>query len=219
MLGRLQFHAERARGSLFFVPAMFVLAALAAAAAMLRVDAYLSESVVRLPPFLESTTESARSLLSTIAAATITVAGVVFAITLVSIQLASSQFSPSVIPGFLRDSRQQRVMGLAVGTFAYSLVVLRAVRGPTESGLQFIPHASSALSLVLAIVTILALIAFLDRSARTMQVGSIIHRLTSETTRRIRELYPDRAGRPQVSLDETERPSGDGHLVRATASG
>jgi uncharacterized membrane protein len=220
MLKRLRFHAERARTSLFFVPVVFVVVAVAAAGAMLRLDVSLAETDVRLPAVLQTTTESARSLLSTIASATITVAGVVFAITLVSIQLASSQFSPRVIPGFLRDSRQQRVMGLAVGTFAYSLVVLRAVRGPDEVGPGFIPHLSSVLSLVLAIVTIVALIAFLDRSASTMQVGNIVHRLTLETIGRIRELYPNRANEaPAPERSAFERPAGAGHVVRATTSG
>lgn len=172
---------------------------------------------MRLPTFLQTTPESARSLLSTVAAATITVAGVVFAITLVSIQLAASQFSPRVIPGFLRDSRQQRVMGLAVGTFAYCLVVLRAVRGSSEAGAAFVPHVSSGLSLVLAIVTIVALVAFLDRSARTMQVGHIIHQVTEETTRRIRDLYPLTAGESPAA--DPTLPSGSGHGVKALASG
>jgi uncharacterized membrane protein len=145
----------------------------------------------------------------------------VFAITLVSIHLAASQFSPRVIPGFLRDSRQQRVMGLAVGTFAYCLVVLRTVRGSSEIGLAFIPHVSSALSLPLAIVTIIALVAFLDRSARTMQVGHIIHQLTQETTRRARNLYTYRAGEtPATALVETAFPPGKhGSPLLATASG
>ena len=195
MLDRLRVRAERTRASLFFVPALFVGVAIAVAGAMLQVDVSLSDRSAQLPTFLQTTPDSARNLLSTVASATITVAGVVFAITLVSIQLAASQFSPRVIPGFLRDSRQQRVMGLAVGTFTYCLVVLRAVRGSSEPDLLFVPHVSSALSLVLAIVTIIALVAFLDRSARTMQVGHIIHHLTDETTARVRDLYPTRRGR------------------------
>ena len=219
MLDRLRVHAERTRASLFFVPAVFVGVAIAVAGVMLQVDVSLSERNAQLPTFLQTTPDSARNLLSTVASATITVAGVVFAITLVSIQLAASQFSPRVIPGFLRDSRQQRVMGLAVGTFTYCLVVLRAVRGSSEPGLLFVPHVSSALSLVLAIVTIIALVAFLDRSARTMQVGHIIHHLTDETTARVRDLYPHRAGKTlPAALVEMALPV-EGETLRAIASG
>jgi uncharacterized membrane protein len=219
MLNRLRVRAEWTRASLFFVPALFVGVAMMVAGVMLQVDLSLSERQAQLPTFLQTTPDSARSLLSTVASATITVAGVVFAITLVSIQLAASQFSPRVIPGFLRDSRQQRVMGLTVGTFTYCLVVLRAVRGLSEPGLLFVPHVSSALSLVLAIVTIIALVAFLDRSARTMQVGHIIHHLTDETTARVRDLYPNRAGKtPPAAVAEMAFPSG-GETLRATASG
>ncbi len=220
MLERLTLQFERARTSLFFVPALFIAGAMVAAGAMLQIDVYLSAAAVVLPSFLQTTPESARSLLSTVASATITVAGVVFAITLVSIQLASSQFSPRVIPGFLRDSRQQRVIGLAVGTFTYCLVVLRAVRGSSEPGLLFIPHVSSAISLALAIVTIVALVAYLDRSARSMQVGHIINYLTAQTTRRIREIYPHKAGEsPPVTMADSPLPGGQGYVVRALASG
>ena len=220
MLERFTLQFERARTSLFFVPALFIAGAMVAAGAMLQVDVYLSAAGVVLPAFLQTTPESARSLLSTVASATITVAGVVFAITLVSIQLASSQFSPRVIPGFLRDSRQQRVIGLAVGTFTYCLVVLRAVRGSSEPGLLFNPHVSSAISLALAIVTIVALVAYLDRSARSMQVGHIINYLTAQTTRRIREIYPHKAGEsPPVTMADSPLPGGQGYVVRALASG
>lgn len=220
MLERITLQFERARTSLFFVPALFIAGAMVAAGAMLEVDVYLSAAGVVLPTFLQTTPESARSLLSTVASATMTVAGVVFAITLVSIQLASSQFSPRVIPGFLRDSRQQRVIGLAVGTFTYCLVVLRAVRGSSEPGLLFIPHVSSAISLALAIATIVALVAYLDRSARSMQVGNIINYLTAQTTRRIREIYPYKAGEsPPVTMADSPLPGGQGYGVRALASG
>ncbi len=75
MLQRLRLQVEQARASLFFVPAVFVLLAVSAGIAMLRVDGYLSARDIRLPAFLESTPESARSLLSTIASATITRGG------------------------------------------------------------------------------------------------------------------------------------------------
>jgi uncharacterized membrane protein len=69
-------------------------------------------------------------------------------------------------------------------------------------------------------VTIVALVGFLDRSARTMQVGHIIHNLTAETTGRIRDLYPDRAERPPtMALTETQFPSGAAAILRAASSG
>ena len=56
-----------------------------------------------LPSILRFTVETARELLATVAGAIITVAATVFALTGLSVQLASSQFSPRAVSGFLRD--------------------------------------------------------------------------------------------------------------------
>ena len=47
--------------------------------------------------------DAARALLATIAGSLITVAGLTFSITIVSLQLVSQQFSPRALRGFLGD--------------------------------------------------------------------------------------------------------------------
>lgn len=220
MLKRMRVRIERVKESLFFVPALWVILAVAAAELLLGWDRLLIAQGEPVPVWLQSTAGSARVTLSTIAGATITVAGVVFAFTLVSIQLASSQFSPRVIPAFLRDPFQQQVMGLVVGTFSYCLIVLGAVRDPDSFGQGgMVPHVSTGAAVVLSILSILGLLAFLDHSARSMQVGEIIKQRTAETLRRIRELYPEPAT-PGVDGDDIEPPPvGDHRVVRMTESG
>jgi len=220
-MNRLRVRIEQLRENLFFLPALYVLVGIAAAEMMLEFDAGLVQAGVTLPVVLQSTAPGARVLLSTIAGATITVAGVVFAITLLAIQLASSQFSPRVIPGFLRDFHQQQVMGFVVGTFAYCLWVLRAIREPgIEGSAASVPHLSADLALVLAVLAVLGIVAFLDHSARSLQVGEIIRRVAGETRRRIAIVYPHRAHTaPPVPLHEGGMPSGTSFVVRANASG
>lgn len=72
------------------------------------------------PSLLRFTVESTRELLGTVAAAIITVSGIVFALTGLSVQLASSQFSRRVVRGFLRDRNAQVSIGFMVGTFTFS---------------------------------------------------------------------------------------------------
>jgi uncharacterized membrane protein len=221
MLKRLRVRVEQLRENLFFVPALYVAAAVVAAELMIALDGRLARSGGELPLVLQSTAASARVLLSTIAGATITVAGVVFAITLVSIQLASSQFSPRVIPGFLRDFHQQQVMGFVVGTFTYCLMVLAAVREPGVLGEGVgVPHLSVDLALALALLAILGIVAFLDHGARSLQVGEIIRRVALETRHRIDELYPHTARTaPPQPLHDAAMPASAGHVVRAKTSG
>ncbi|HVM11573.1 MAG TPA: DUF2254 domain-containing protein [Actinomycetota bacterium] len=191
---------ERFRSSLFFKPALYVLGALVVAHGMLFADSVVNGEA--LPAYLRSTVDSARAMLSTIAGAIITVAAVVFSITVVSVQLASSQFSPRILRGFLRDRKNQAVLGFVMGTFTYCLLILRAVRSPGENGEEaVIPNLSVAVGLLLAVLTALAILAFIDHSARSMQVGELINRIADEAIEQIRRL-PRTEGPPEPEPPE-----------------
>lgn len=185
--------SERIRGSLFYTPSLFVVVSGLLAWGVIRLDALLAGALDGFPLLLSVTVDSARSILGTIAGATITVAGIVFSVTVVSVQLASSQFSPRVLRGFLRDRFQQSVIGLVVGTFTYCMFVLATTRvsGP-QPELTAAPSLAVTVAIVLAVGAILAIIAFIDHSARSMQAGEIIRRVTRETRGRIAALYPER---------------------------
>src|SRR4051812_42912653 len=70
------------------------------------------------------TADSALSLLSTVAGSAITVAGVIFSATFVTMQLASSSYTPRVVQALSRRWILQAVMGAFLGNFAYSIMVL-----------------------------------------------------------------------------------------------
>ena len=82
--------------------------------------------------------EGARAILSAIASSMITVAGLTFSITMLTLQLASSQFGPRLLRNFMRDRGNQVVLGTFIATFVYCLLVLRTVRGTEEA--SFVPH-------------------------------------------------------------------------------
>ena len=59
----------------------------------------------------------AQVILGDIGAATMTVVSIVFAILLMTLTLASMQFSPRIIVGFARDGVTQWTLGIFLGTF------------------------------------------------------------------------------------------------------
>ncbi|MGI8792259.1 MAG: DUF2254 domain-containing protein [Acidimicrobiales bacterium] len=178
--------ADRLRASLFFVPMVAVIGAVLAGFVSLAVDRHLDEQP-KLPLGFTSTVASARVVLSTIAGATITFAGIAFSVSLLIIQLASSQYSPRVMHTLFRDPFNKRVMALVVGTFTYCLIVLRSVRSPLEDdGRAVIPNMSVAVAVLLGIVTILAIVAFINHSAHAMDVSEILARVRHEATARVR---------------------------------
>ncbi|WP_418768522.1 DUF2254 family protein [Mycobacterium neumannii] len=164
------------RESLFALPALVLVIGIAAA----ELAAYLDDVVgvdTSLPLTLEMNSNAATWLLSTVAGATITTAGVVFSLTVVSLQLASSQFSPRVMRSFIRDRLSQLVIGLLVGTFVFCVLTLRHISGDPMSNA---PRVSMTAAVVLAVVTVLLIIAYLNRLAYGLQVGEVVRTIAAE---------------------------------------
>ena len=212
---RLRALIEAVRNSLFFIPVFCVVSGLGLAVGMLALDRR-----VQLQPIasvLAFTVDSARELLATVAGATITVAAIVFALTGLSVQLASSQFSPRVVRGFLRDASQQAAIGLLVGTFTYTLVVLRAVRSP-EGDASVVPALSTALALVLAVVTVVAIVAFVSRTAHRLQSSELIRSVAEETVDAVARQLPLR-GEGHAPAPQAKIPAEGGRAVHAGTTG
>lgn len=206
---RLSSVVERLRGSLFVLPLAAVLIAVAAATLTVNIDTSYDSATADLPLGFTSTVESARALLSTIAGATIAFAGIAFSVSLLVIQLASSQYSPRVVHTLFRDPFNKRVMAVVVGTFTYCLTVLRVVRSPIEEGGDpVVPNLSVAVAVVLGLVAILAVVAFIDHNAHAMDISEILERVEREAIAQIRKEWEPFDGQP---------PHDGGPLPAATA--
>jgi uncharacterized membrane protein len=90
--------------------------------------------------------DGAHQVLSTIAGSMITVAGVVFSITIVAIAYAASQYGPRILTNFMTDRGNQVTLGTFIATFVYCLVVLRTIRGGDEG--EFVPQMAVMVGLV-----------------------------------------------------------------------
>jgi uncharacterized membrane protein len=139
--------------------------------------------------------QAARTVLTVIAGSLITVAGVTFSITMVTLQLVSQQFSPRALRGFLGDRVNQAVAGVFVGIFVYCLIVLRTV-STRESGAPFVPALSTTAAIVLAVVALGLLLVFIDHMGRNIQVSTIAAGIAQGTLRSLDELYPAASGEP-----------------------
>lgn len=133
---------------------------------------------------------SAQQVLTTIATAVLGFTGLVFSITIVALQLASSQFSPRVLRTFLRDRGTKVTLGVFVGTFVYTLVALQSVRVGSDSSQPFVPGDAVTISIGLVLVTVLTFVYFVHHMANSIRVVSIIESVAQETRRAIVEMYP-----------------------------
>ena len=127
---------------------------------------------------------TASTLLGIIAGATITTAGVVFSLLVVSLQLASGQFSPRVLRGFWRDQFGQVLVGLLLSTFAFCVLALARLDPAAERA----PALTVMFALVLTLASVIFIVVYLDRISRQQYVGNIVARVAAETLHLIGEL-------------------------------
>lgn len=132
---------------------------------------------------------AARTVLSVIAGSLITVAGLTFSMTMVVLQLASSQFSPRVLRTFFGDRITQITIGTYGGTFVYSLLVLRAVGSFGDSG--FVPRLSVTVASLLGIAAVVLLIVFLHHVSQMVQVSHVTASIGRATLERTDALFPE----------------------------
>jgi uncharacterized membrane protein len=162
--------------------------------------------------------DGARGVLSAVAGSLITVTGVVFSVTIVALQLASSQFTPRVLRGFMADRPNQIVLGIFIGTFTYSVMVLRSVTGEDDNEAAFVPEVAVTLAIVLVLVSIGALIYFIDHAARSIQAGVILARETEHTLHRIDRIFPRNVGKADAARP-AEPPTAPAGIVLTESSG
>ncbi len=117
-------------------------------------------------------------ILAGIAASIMTVVSIVFAILLMTLTLASMQFSPRILVSFVRDRTTQWTLGLFLGTFAYCMGALPAAR---LRPVAFAPVAATAGAMLLAAVCVGWLIFFIQHISEAISVNHIVDRIARET--------------------------------------
>jgi uncharacterized membrane protein len=207
------------RSSLWFLPGIILVVAVALALGLIELDRGLQARLVAdYPQLLGSGAAGARGLLTTVASSMITVAGVVFSITLVALGQASSQYSSRVLRNFMRDRVNQSVLGVFVGIFAYCLVVLRTIRAGDEGA--FVPPLAVFGGLILAFIGILVLIYFIHHISTSIQASEILATAAQETLAAVEACFPDPLGTGAARVDHAAVDAALGWFpILATRSG
>lgn len=195
------------RSSLWFVPALMVLAAVLLAGAMVILDDHLDLDVARrYPRLFGAHAQAAREILAAIAASMITVAGVTFSITIVALSLAANQYTSRILRTYMADRGNQVVLGMFVSVFVYCVLVLRTISGDDD---QIVPSYALFVGMVLGLVAIGFLIYFIHHIARSIQVSTILANIHRETLEAIDDIVRRHAG----------REAGGGDVAPADAAG
>jgi len=160
---------EALRTNMWLIPAIESLAAVALFAVTLSIDEAAFHGHLRLPSWVISgSPDAARQILASLAAALITVVGVVFSVMIVALTLASQQFGPRMLRTFIRDRGSQVTLGTFVATFFYAMLALISI------GSSFVPHLSVTVALALTAIDLGVLIYFIHHIATAIQLPAVI---------------------------------------------
>ena len=193
---------ETIRTSFWFVPSIMALVAIGLSQVGLAFDHFGASSELKIfADFYQTSPESARALLTTIASSMITVTSIAFSITVVALSLASSQFGPRLIRNFMMDTGTQCVLGFFLSTFIYCLLIIQATKSFDEQ--NFVPGLSILTSVLLAVLGVGVLIYFIHHVARAIQADTVIDNVYCELNEIIERLFPTgRAQQPAIVSSE-----------------
>ena len=178
-------------GSFWLIPGASVACAVLAGLVLLELDAQLGSDS---RPFLfPGGPDGARAVLGAIASSMISLTALVFSITVVVLQLTSSQFSPRILRTFLQDRVSQVALGVFVATFAFAMTVLRAVHGGDGEG-RFVPQVATTVAFALVLVSLGVFIWYIQHITNAIRAANILAAVGRETRAVLEDEYPsDRA--------------------------
>ncbi len=189
---------SRARDSYLLIPSVMLIGSIGLAFLMVEVDRIAGWKPSKFHPWIGSLAGSAsETVLSTIAGGMATIAGVVFSIAIVALQLASSQFGPHVLRSYLRDRGYQTALGFFTGAFVYSILVTGFVRA---EGL--VPYAATLAALVIAVGAMTMLIYFINHMANSIRIETVLHALARQAEESARDVFPDALGTGKTVVRE-----------------
>ncbi|PKL77244.1 MAG: DUF2254 domain-containing protein [Candidatus Melainabacteria bacterium HGW-Melainabacteria-1] len=184
--------------SFWFVPAVMMLLAAAAALGSTALDQALGSAWVNDIGWVWSGgADGARSVLSTVAGSLMTVVSVVFSLTITTLAQTSSHFGPRVLRNFIADRGNQLVLGTFVATFLYCLLVLRTIRSVQEQ--TFVPYLSVNLGLALTVASLAVLIYFIHHLSQSIQAEQLIAGIGKDFEQSLPMLFPEQLGHPDAN--------------------
>jgi uncharacterized membrane protein len=161
---------DRLETTIWFIPALLSVVSLGAGVLLVNIDMQAERDWAWLE-FFRIGTAGVRQVLAVTTGAMMTVTGVVFSISVVTLTLAANQFGAKLLRNYLGDTHNKLVLGLFIGSFLYGLVVLASIDSDPASNA---PTLAFMVSLVLTMVAIGGLIYFIHNISTSIQADRLI---------------------------------------------
>lgn len=223
MITRLKAFWQSVNASYWFFPALFALSALVLALVTTWLDKHGYAEIIQELHWLDpARPQSATDMLTVISGSMIGVASTVFSITIAAVAYASGTYGPRLLTNFMEDRGNQLSLATFIGTFVYSVTVLRSVRAEGETPLLaasqdalpgFVPQLSLLVAYAFMAVAIMVLVYFLNHVPASIRINSVLEGIGSRLLKEIESRY-DKPNRGAVTLEHT-----DGRAISARQTG
>lgn len=160
--------------------------------------------------------DAARTVLSAVSGSLVTVTSLTFSLTVVTLQLASSQFSPRLLRTFSRDRFVHVTLAVFLATFVYTLIVLRTVRNDGDSGGAFVPEIGVTLAVLATLASVVCLVLFLAHLSSQIRVETILQRVRLEADGTIDRILEPRQDGSEVAAAPAVPPGASAVIGAAT---
>ena len=210
--------------SYWFFPALFSIVALILAFTTIWLDRNgFAEFLNRVQFVTISRPDGAANMLTVIAGSMIGVASTVFSITIAAVAYASGNYGPRLLTNFMEDRGNQVSLGVFIGTFVYSVTVLRTVRAADEATMNpapdatilpgFVPQLSLLTAFILTMLSVAVLVYFLNHIPSSIRINTVLEGIGKRLMKEIERVYPE------MQSHDTEMRTPEGLAVRSETPG
>ena len=176
---RAEIRWDRIRSGVWQLPVGMMLAGVLLFKLTVYLDSLIGEREVLRALWLHSGTgDDARNLLSVLVSAMMTMATLVFSMTIVSLSVAASQFGSRLVRSYVRDTKSKVTLGIFAMTIVFLLLAMRVVSG--EMSPPQVPHLTVTLGLVLSVICVMAMVALLHMVAHAIVVDEVVRRVGAD---------------------------------------
>lgn len=177
------------RTGFWFIPTLLILGAILLAIFVPLIDHYAAAADL-VPEWLQTSADTYRSTLTALASGMLTVASVVFSVTVVTLSLTTSQFGPRLLRNLLEQNVTQASVGGCLACSVYCLMLLWRIDSLEKDGTP--PHLSVFLATVLTVCAISLAVYFIHRVARSVQSMNVVTDVARDLDGAMQRLFPEK---------------------------
>jgi uncharacterized membrane protein len=172
--------------SYWFIPLIMALTAIGFSYGLYVIDRYLIAGRISSWWLYSGNLDGARTILTAIASSMMTIASIVFSISIVMLSTTITQYGSLLVRNFMNDKTSQFVFGMFVGTFIYCLLLLNTY----EAAWDHPPSLSVSVGILLGILSVGFLVFFIHHMSASIQSNNVVAKAGKDLRANILRLYP-----------------------------